>query len=196
MNIKTTIPPFILILVSLLTGLTIGFGIFFYLILKQPQVFQMNKQQPGSSTKDLSTQIIALEAEVLRLKALTSEEPSSNATADDSTHLLRKPLVIFKPANSFSSSEKEVLVERLINPYFDFNNEEEMNFLVMVVSKNTPPVSGYYYTINTQTASGATAEFLYSASNTNQDWWLPECSQACSFTDSFKAKYPNIVSQY
>ncbi len=196
MAIKNSLPPFILVLVSLLIGLTVGFGVFFYVVFKQPQLFQSTNKTSINEVKTLNDQVNSLKSEISQLKN-SSNKPSNNSDdVEPNTYLLKKPILVFKPANSYSSSEKEILVERLINPYFDYNNDSELDSLVMVISKNTPPVSGYYYTINVQTKGGATTEFLYSSSNTNQDWWLPECTQSCAFSDEFKVKYPKIVSQF
>lgn len=193
---RNNLSPILIGLVSLLLGLVIGFGVFFYVSFKQPELLKSAANGNSDRIVLLTSEITSLKAQLQDAKNNTSQVPTEKIEEDPQSHQLTKPLIIFKPINGYSSTEKESITERLLNPYFDFYNDRELDTVVIVVTKNTPPVSGYYYTITAQTKGGGTTEFLYSVSNTNLDWWLPECSTKCEFSEEYKAKYPNIVSQF
>ncbi len=103
------------------------------------------------------------------------------------------PVTVFTPGGLFTDAEKSQLKNKLIDPFFDFQNSTELNYIVMTIEKYNPtPAHGYKYEVQGITKSGAYQSFLFGQA-TPLEWWLPECMGGCNFTPEFEAKYPEIV---
>ena len=105
------------------------------------------------------------------------------------------PLVVFLAAGSFSADEDAQIRSRVVNPFIHYYRDLEGHPpLVSFTVEKISGVGGYPDSANAIFETGTNAGFLISASGGVVDWWLPECMVACSFSDSFRAAYPEIVA--
>lgn len=103
------------------------------------------------------------------------------------------PVVTFEAEGQFTTQDKEKLYSYLINPFFDYNNEKEIEYIAMIISKYKPTESylDYDYEVMAIHKNGGTQGFLYSS----KQYWLPDCIDGpCPLTEAFKAKYPQITT--
>ncbi len=107
----------------------------------------------------------------------------------------QEPVVVFEAAGSFSQSEKDLIKQKVINPFIDYNQDlvDQASIVSITISHSSTP--GFPYSVSAVFANGGTSGFLVSGSGGDIDWWLPDCMGPCPFTQSFKDKYPEIVSQ-
>lgn len=87
------------------------------------------------------------------------------------------------------------ITTRNINPFLDWQKDQHQKVTLIKVVKNGNSAT-YPYKFEYAMASGANGGYLIPRKDGHLDWFMPECLNVCSFTDSFKAKYPEIISQY
>lgn len=137
--------------------------------------------------------------------AQESTNGTTNTSAADESSTSLTPT--YSPATLFSDSEKTSLDKMLIRPNIDYaeqyKDKEGYDPLISItVTSKTdaeyatqPDYAKYRYTVKVVSKSGATSDFLYGEKDVI-DWWLPECFDGkCGLTDTFKNKYPEIVSK-
>lgn len=99
------------------------------------------------------------------------------------------PVVVYEPSGLFSDKDKEELAKKVIQPFFDYNNEEEMIFIAMVINKDESAKYSYM-AIN---KNGGYESSVLTKKNDQFEYWVPDCMGPCEFSQSFKGKYPEIV---
>ena len=105
-----------------------------------------------------------------------------------------KTEVIFVSNGLFTEEEKVELYEKLIEPFLDFQKDSNIQTLTLEIEKSSLQNAGYKYKVSYINKGGSKGGLLFGL-NTPLEWWLPECLNGCSFSDSFKEKYPEIVEQ-
>lgn len=126
-----------------------------------------------------------------------TEKPVSTPTvAVTATPTLPTPVVVFEAAGSFTQSEKDLITQKVIKPFIDYNQDLEDQADLVSITINHSDTPGFPYSVNAIFANGGTSGFLVSGSGGDIDWWLPDCMGECPFTPEFKAKYPELVSQF
>lgn len=107
------------------------------------------------------------------------------------------PVVSFQPAGLFTEAEKTEIKNKIINPFYDWSKEgtEKIDYLTITVEELDAPKSGYSYSANAVARNNAYTGWLF-GENKQVKWWTPDCMDACTFSDSFKQKYPEVVAAY
>ncbi len=188
----------ILTTVLLAVGLAVavGAGVYFWQTQQAAQQkaelaqlkIQLTNLQTGNANGRSLGDIPNVDVQPL-LPDLTMPEPAPTCTLCDEI-----PVVIFTPSGLFTEAEKDDLYAKAINPYFDYRNADEVNFVAMQVEKYNPvPDHGYKYNIEAFSKTGGYEGFLYGQSEP-LEWWHPECMGSCNFSAEFSAKYPEIVA--
>ncbi len=104
------------------------------------------------------------------------------------------PVVVFDPSGLFSPSLKEQMQQRIINPYLDYSDNGQNTVSITIAVNNIASTKDKYpYTMQAIGENGATFGMAISLTNGNVNYWTPECMGPCNFSESFKAKYPEIV---
>ena len=107
-------------------------------------------------------------------------------------------VVVFEASGSIPSVDKAQLMERIVEPFVDYYNEQEQDrhLVSLSISKNTgASVDLYPYQAKAVFSDGVNSGFLIAKKEESIDWWLPECMQ-CVFSPQFSAKYPFVVSRF
>lgn len=99
------------------------------------------------------------------------------------------PVVVYEPSGLFNNKDKEELAKKVIQPYFDYNNEKEMVFIAIIINKDVSAKYSYM-AIN---KNGGYESSVLTKKNDQFDYWVPDCMGPCEFSQSFKDKYPEIV---
>jgi len=122
----------------------------------------------------------------------TAESPTAEPPAP--TEMPAGPEVVFLAAGSFSADEESQLRTRVIEPFIHYYRDLSGHpaLLTLTIQKESG-ISGYPYSAQAVFETGINNGWLISASGGLVDWWLPECMVACTFSDSFRAAYPEIV---
>lgn len=127
-------------------------------------------------------------------EAPTATEPPAEATPAPSD-TPAGPVVVFLAAGSFSADEEAQIRSRVVNPFIHYYRDLAGHPpLVSFTIEKVSGVAGYPYGATAVFETGINIGFLISASGGAVDWWLPECMVACTFSDSFRAEYPEIVA--
>jgi len=126
-----------------------------------------------------------------------SPAPSGLQVNPSPTPLVANPkaTVAFEAEGSFSQGEKDELYAKVINPYLDYNQDQNSTLVSLTISKNDKSNKDTYpYLALGIFKNGGTEGFVIVQKGTGIDWWYPTCMGPCPFSDSFKAKYPEISS--
>lgn len=107
----------------------------------------------------------------------------------------KKPVIVYTPNGLFTATEIKELEKKFVNPFIDWNVDNETTTVSITVEKPSPDIPGYKYNVAYINEGGGNGGFLY-GTTTPLEWWLPECMApvGCNFTAEFKAKYPEIIS--
>lgn len=104
------------------------------------------------------------------------------------------PVVIYSPGGLFSDEEKLELQNKLINPFFDYQNSEEIDFITMIINKEQNPAdAGHTYTVSAISKNGIYNGFIF-GENDEINWWTPTCMGGCIFPEGYEEKYPEVVN--
>lgn len=127
----------------------------------------------------------------------TNSEKSPNATDTMPSYSepVDEPVIVYTPGGLFTDSEKDELSKKLIRPFIDWNDENEMYAVSITVEKPTPAIEGYKYSVSYVNEGGGNGGFLFGTKEP-LEWWMPECMGGCKFSPYFTETYPEIVSQY
>lgn len=105
------------------------------------------------------------------------------------------PVVVYAPNGLFTPEEEKEIENKMINPFNDFNLENDTQYLTIHIEKFDPlPAHGYKYNVTAISKTGVNTGFLYGQSDP-LEWWLPECMNGCNLSDEFVAKYPEIAAK-
>ena len=108
-----------------------------------------------------------------------------------------KAVVVFEGGVS-SSGDKNELIKKIVEPYVDYYADQyEPGYLVSFTisenlhpSKTTSPYLGSGVFKN-----GGNEGFTIDKKDGVINWWAPSC-MVCEFSDSYKAKYPEVVKGF
>jgi len=172
---------FAIIGIVLMLVLTVGvIAGYFFLQNQQTPAPQQASPQPSPSA-DLTQEIIPIPTSVA--------SPSPTPTA---------PVVVFDAAGSFSDSEEDQIRTRGVNPFIAFHQdiEGQADIVSMTISHSSGTLANHPYGADAIFANGAHSSFLIKTTEGVVDWYLPDCLGDCPFSESFRANYPEIVSQF
>ncbi len=106
-------------------------------------------------------------------------------------------VVTIQKENELSSAIKNSLQSRVINPFLEYYKDQNGADFVksLTISVNTQKsATEFPYKADYVFDKNVTGGFLITVTGNTVNWWKPECLNSCSFSDSFKSKYPEIVS--
>lgn len=108
------------------------------------------------------------------------------------------PVVAYDRAGLLTDAEKTQLEEKLINPYIDYHANPAHNANQGLVSMyiEVPAEVGDDYLVTAIFKGGVINGFLFGAREQNYNYWTPDCMGGCTFSDDFKAKYPDVVAPH
>jgi len=172
--------PFLLLLVSLA-------GFFLFRI----SFLQRAIETKDKSLADLDQKLTLLEKAVDQQPEVKQEKLEKQTVSGD------QPFIIFVPAGKFSEDEKKELVKKLVDPLIDFNAQENISFLSIVITLITEAdkEGDFRYDVSTLDKDGNYGGFLY-GEDKKLEWWIPDCLEKCNFLDDFTDNYPEIVEIY
>lgn len=124
----------------------------------------------------------------------TAPTPTPTPTpASESQHVS----VVYDQLESISASEKNQLVERIINPVLDYyaENHDEPDIETLTISPySDSSAPEFVYTVHINFTNGGYSSFMVIRESGVINWWAPSC-MICTFSDGYKTKYPGVVSQ-
>lgn len=149
-------------------------------------------QNKALKSQTIPTPIVKTQATPTTTLASPTITPSSTPTSST-----EKPPVIFEGIAS-SSSDKPQIQERIVDPIIDYFAEHQDQGIIasITISPNNNPNSEgnpYSYMINLK--NGGYKSALIYKTNGQISWWGPSC-MVCTFSDSYKANYPEVVKNF
>lgn len=105
--------------------------------------------------------------------------------------LAAEPEVTF--VDIFGDAEAQLQV-KVVEPFILYHRDIPGPRLLTLRLEIQEGVDGYPYKAEAIFEEGITSGWLVAVSGGNVDWWLPECMVACTFSDTFRAAYPEIVA--
>jgi len=111
---------------------------------------------------------------------------------------LQKAVVVFQAEGSIPNLDKSQLQARIINPILDYYEEttDDSPIVSLTIEPNTNANKTEYPYLGTIIfANGGNNGFVITKKEGAIAWWVPEC-MICVFSDAYKAKYPEVVSQF
>ena len=104
------------------------------------------------------------------------------------------PIIIFSPGGLFSTGEKTELANKMLSPYKAWHTDQG-NLVVSIHVQQNSSISASQYSVDAIYRNSVYEGFLFGAIDAaSQDWWFPECLDACPFSASFRATYPEVVA--
>lgn len=107
------------------------------------------------------------------------------------------PEVKYEPQGTFSQTDIQQLNGKYvfpINEYYKDKPTEKIKSITFKQNDNDMSSTEYPFIVSISFASGAKSETLITKTFETIDWWYPECLNGCIYSESFKSKYPEIVS--
>ena len=121
----------------------------------------------------------------------------TNTTSDSGAFVNKTDAEVIFEGTFSSGPDKDDLYKKIVEPYLDYYEDQEKGSLVSLTisenpypSKTTSPYLGTGIFKN-----GANEGFVIDKKNGEIDFWIPTC-MICTFSDSFKEKYPDIVKNF
>lgn len=145
--------------------------------------------------------------------AIVSEQPTPNVTIEPtvavspvisvtptptSVSKSHSAVVVFEPPLSGEFSDKAEIQSKIINPFLDYYADEngEGYLVSLAISQNTQASKTTYpYQATAIFKNGGNSGFVIPKTNGVINYWVPECMK-CTFSASFKTKYPDIVKNF
>jgi len=191
-NIRGFVLPLLTLIVSI---------VLLTLYMLKTTTYNKQIQNKNKEITDLNEKLIILEEVITNSNVKTEqpkEEPVNEGGTDENTHTdMNFPFINYVPEGIFTDDEKEQLEERLISPFFDFNNEDEELYIALIIVKlgSADNEGDFRFDIQTLDRYGNYGGFLYGEGD-KLEWWLPDCLDGCDFTEKFEQKYPEIIEEY
>lgn len=194
---KKTIPIILLVLAIALIG---GYVFYNKQLMHSENSNQESEDIADTNTNQLNSSPTPTDEPAAAPTTTTTPTPAMAPTptpaptpASESQHVS----VVYDQLNSISASEKNQLVERIINPVLDYyaENHDEPDIKTLTISPHSDPSAPeFVYTINIDFTNGGYSSFLVIREGGEIKWWAPSC-MICTFSDGYKSKYPDVVSQ-
>lgn len=154
----------------------------------------------GSDIDDRDVIIATLQNELDQsVKDSLVPEPTLDSTisaqSPPSTTSSKKtdPIVVFEPGGLFSGGTKKELQKKLVDPFFDFY-EDEGNKVVTMHVESPDQQPGPWGVFAIYEDESYLSFFFGNDEFETQDWWKPSCFESCAYSNDFKAKYPDIAN--
>ena len=129
-----------------------------------------------------------------KVSAMPSPTTETVKTTPKSGHTA---VVVYEGALS-SNPDKAAIQAKIVNPLLDyFADENGEGYIVSVtIGENAyESKTTYPYSASVVFNNGGNMGFVIEKPNGEIKWWAPEC-MVCTFSASFKAKYPEIVKLF
>lgn len=127
----------------------------------------------------------------LQKKVVDSGSKTDKTTTSSTDNL---PVIVFSPGGLFTDNEKTEITSKMLNPYKAWHRDQGDSVVSIHVQQNTS-ISARQYSVDAIYRNGVYEGFLYGAiDGASQDWWTPTCLDACTFSASFRATYPEVVA--
>lgn len=150
-------------------------------------------QQVSQQMADLSTQMTELQddeaPEVVEPEEKIEEVIEEPQTPEPELNL---PVVVYEREGLLTDEMRQEVEKKIIDPYFDYHNADELDFIVMLIEV-LPESDNYLYTVKAISKDGIYHGFLHGTRGEALDYYVPECMGACPFSDEYKQKYPHVV---
>jgi hypothetical protein len=131
----------------------------------------------------------------------SQKQQNITKTIDSNNSQIELPVIRFIPA-TFSQEEKEELMEKVINPFVDYEKETQNTNIISIQIKKYSKAEidnqvyvRYMYGIDAIAETGDIV-WLEREEGKAIDYWIPDCMGKCQFSESFKIKYPEVVKKY
>lgn len=121
------------------------------------------------------------------------QQPFNGVTSEKAVDT---PKIILNDAGgAVSESDKNQLIQKVVNPLIDYYREAGQGKLVLVnISLNTKPNNvDYPFVTEAEFDNGVKNSFVVERKSGDLSWWIPQCMGPCLLTDDFRAKYPEII---
>ncbi len=209
-----------IVITFILTAIIAGGGIYLWQKSKLDVAYSKLQEQE-STIQNLQAQKDSLDSRNKELQKKIDAAPANNdqqaqnqnrandaaaapavapAQANNQANNINFPVVVYSREGLLTDhpaglAEKQLLKQKLIDPYTDYNNENSLNLVALHI---TVPVNvGDAYSVLGIFGSDqqyGTEEFEFGKREQNFDYWHPECMGPCPYTPAFIAKYPQIVN--
>lgn len=186
---------------NFLIGITLAaiLGGAYLLYIQQQSIATLSKKLEQVSTAPsnnlkLSPAIAEIDANIPAEVNPTNTQPTSQPPTQQPA---QKPVVVFLAEGSIPITDKSQLQQRIVNPAIEYYQESSENSAVVsiTIEPNTKESKSQYPYLGTIIlANGGNNGFTISKQGGSISWWAPEC-MVCTFSDAYKAKYPDVVSQ-
>lgn len=105
------------------------------------------------------------------------------------------PVVVIEAEGAFPPEDVTQIKSRVIQPYIDFKNDTQPGEVVSIQVSQNPHASKneFPYLFDAIYKNGGNEGFVIGKTNGLINWYIPECLNGCQFSESFTAKYPEIV---
>lgn len=129
-------------------------------------------------------------------KACEEDQPAppQDVTSSDSD----LPVIVFEAAGAIPDEEKQAIRERVLNPFIDYYLEsygDDRKLLSITVKHNYNTALPYPYSFSYVYSDGVHGGSSIREVNGEIDYWQPDC-MVCQFSESYRAKYPEVVEGY
>lgn len=170
-----------------ITALVVGGGVYFW----QNSNSKTKEQEVQKQDKIAQNQVTILPEKDKNIEEKETPTPTKSLDPNDKIKL---PIVVFGRQGLLTDPEKIKLEEKLINPYTDYHNENEVNLVALYIV--VPINIGEEYEILGIFGSKkqyGTEEFYFGKREQEFEYWKPECMGPCEYSETFKNKYPQIT---
>lgn len=140
----------------------------------------------------------------------TSPSPSTSdspATSSGSTYRLEtmqtqvsdaEIRITFSPELQENAQDMAAIRQRIIEPYImyqrDLAGTQALQTLEIATNPNAS-AKEYPFIFTSLFEGGVEESFLISRQGDSVNWFVPECLNGCSFSESFRQKYPEIIAR-
>lgn len=175
-----------------ITALIVGSGIYLW-----------GQSSLKTTEQNLQQQIVQLQNQVSELQKENTDpksiEQPTASTSSETVIDIQFPVIVYGRPGLLNNTEegrteKKKLEEKLVHPFTDYYNEDEVNLVAMRIT--VPQNIGQEYDVVAIFGSEkqyGTQQFGFGAREQEYNYWEPECMGPCDFSEAFKAKYPLIV---
>src|SRR3989344_3377652 len=135
------------------------------------------------------SEVTSLEKKIAESGDKADEKTKTGTSSTDDL-----PIIIFSPGGSFTDAEKTELTNKLLDPYKAWHIDQG-NLVVSIHVQQNSSISASQYSVDAIYRNSVYEGFLFGAIDAaSQDWWFPECLDACPFSASFRTTYPEVVA--
>lgn len=177
------------------TALIVSGGVYFW----QQQNQGISEEESLKQIRLLNDQIDELQKEISTSEKSEQAKTETKASSSPSSDI-KFPVVVYGRPGLLNNApeglaEKKKLEEKFVNPYIDYYNEKKINLVALYIT--VPQNIGEEYDVvgifGSEDLYG-TQQFGFGAREGEYGYWNPECMGPCEFSESFKAKYPEIAN--